>query len=318
MVELREDEALAITQLREEGDDPYIYAWQEQPDGTIRYKPLGTAFRTPTRSTATYIDKKRRRTLPLVEAKALHEFAPWLRYFCQGVTKLWCGDVTLDRPCLVKEVAMRREETVTAIRRFFEKCRFDVELIFTILHDEGCDYRDCDGNLRVNAHGHFLFRAQLDKCGEPEFRAAFESRFPVGSRVDPVKHRGKIISYILRTPNLRPLLDAGEYVNWVRVVQGKRRMHAYGLFRRNLAVWKKKRKKIETRARFDWRRKRLIKRFYLIDRPAPRPRQFNENRSIVVPLDTFVGTTVMKTNDGLSVAAIVKNPSPTGDKLPLP
>jgi hypothetical protein len=312
MADLRGDEDRAIEQLKEAGQDPYIYRWQKQPDGTIEYKQLGTAFRTADVSSPTYFDKKRRRTLPLVEAKALAKFAPWLRYFCQRRTHLWCGVVTLDQPCPVADVANRRLQTMTATRRFFERCRFNVELIFTIIHEEVADYRDCNGQVLVNVHAHCLFICKDDKSyTQSELEAAFVKRFPIGSRIERVKHRGKLISYILRTPDLRPLLDSGEYVNWTRVVQRRRRMCCYGLFRRKLAQWRKQRKTIGRRIMFSQPGKREETRFYLMDKPPRKVRcNIRPSSTVVLPLDTIVGTTIINGETGPLVADIVKNPSP--------
>src|SRR5438477_9624400 len=140
MADLRADEDRAVEQLKGAGEDPYVSAWQQQPDGTIEYKKLATEFRTPQCGGPIYFDKKRRRTLPSVEAKALAKFAPLLRYFCKGVRHLWSGVVKLDKACLVADVGQRRLETLTAIRRFFEKRQSCAELIFTIIHEQMCGY----------------------------------------------------------------------------------------------------------------------------------------------------------------------------------
>jgi hypothetical protein len=256
MADLRADEDRAVEQLQQAGEDPYVYRWQQQPDGTIQYKQLATAFRTPQGGGPTYYDKKRRRTLPLAEAKALAKFTPWLRYFCQAVPCLWCGVVTLDGPSAVAEVGNQRVETLRAIRRFFETRQSCAELIFTIIHEATFECRE-SGQALVNLHAHFLFVGKTDNSTERlDFETAFAKRFPKRSGIKRVKQRGKYISYILRTPDLRPLLDAGEYVNWSRAVQGRRRMCCYGTFRAKMAQWKKQRKTIETRYAFNPTRRR--------------------------------------------------------------
>src|SRR5437667_380658 len=88
------------------------------------------------------------------------------------------------------------------------------------------------GRAVVNVHAHFLFVWKTDESAQRlDFEIAFAKRFPKASGIERVKHRGKYISYIMRTPDLRPLLDADEYVTYARTVQGCRRMCCYGRFR---------------------------------------------------------------------------------------
>jgi hypothetical protein len=310
MADLRADEDRAIEQLQQAGEDPYVRRWQQQLDGTIQYKPLATAFRTPQGDGPTYYDKKRRRTLPLVEAKALKKFTPSLRYFCQGVPNLWCGVVTLDQPCAVAEVANQRLKTLTVIRRFFEPRQSSAELLFTTIHEAfKCLH---SGRAVVNVHAHFLFVWKTDESAQRlDFAIAFAKRFPKASGIERVKHRGKYISYIMRTPDLRPLLDADEYVTYARTVQGCRRMCCYNTFRAKRAQWKKQGKTIETRYAFNPARQCDNLRLYLIDKPPPKlrraaPRCF----PAVVPLNAVVGTTMINSQTGLLVATVVKNPTP--------
>jgi hypothetical protein len=311
MANLRADEDRAVEQLQQAGLDPYVSAWQQQPGGTTQYKRLTTALRTPQGYGPIYCDKKRWRALPLVEAKALAKFAPYLRYFCTGVGRLWCGVVTLNQPCLVADVGNQRSETLTAVRRFFEKRQSRAELIFTIIHEPTCGCVD-SGQALVHVHAHFLFAWNTNESSERAgFEAAFSKRFPTWSGIEPVRDREAYISYILRAPDLRPLLDTGEYVTWALAVQGRRRMCRYGKFRRKLAQLRKQRKTIVTTFLSIPTGKRSKQPLYVIHKPPQKPRRATPRSSpYVVPTNTVVGTTMITTPAGPSVAAIVKNPVP--------
>jgi hypothetical protein len=299
MSELRADQARAIEQLSQARKDIYCYARQEEVGGGVSYKKLESIFvGNNGYISPVYTDTKRRRYLPLVEAKALREFAPWLRYFCQRSTHLHCGDITLDKVCLVADVGRRRAETLTEVRRFFERCGFDLQLVFTIIHEKVSDKRGANGELRVNVHAHFLFISKLGKSDWHRFQTAFMERFPIGSRVERVKHRGKYISYILRTPDLRPLIEAEEYVNWCDTVENRRRMSCYGSLRAKLSRWKGKRKKIVNRVVFNTKRRRYEDRYYLADRPPLKPRRAKHFK--IVRLDTKID---------VKAGIVIKNPS---------
>jgi hypothetical protein len=140
----------------------------------------------------------------------------------------------------------------------------------------------------------------------PNLRRSFNRRFPIGGQISPVRHIGRKLSYILRTPNLRPLLISGDYVDWCRSVSGHRRINCYGGLRKARRGWKRNRQRITRSRYFDSASSCWRERYYLDEKPAVLRRRPGGGIRVIEP-NTAVGVTVINGADGRFLATILKN-----------
>jgi hypothetical protein len=137
----------------------------------------------------------------------------------------------------------------------------------------------------------------------PNLRRSFNRRFPIGGQISPVRHIGRELSYILRTPNLRPLLISGDYVDWCRSVSGHRRIICYGGFRKARRDWKRNRQRV---SRSKSASSRWHERYYL-EHKSDVPRRRRRDGDGVIEPNTIVGSTVINGPRGRFSATILKN-----------
>lgn len=298
--EIRENTAWEVGELERRGIDPHVYALQRQPDGSAQRSRSNTTFEAP-EFWATYPDYKRWHCLSCVTAKALHKFVAGLHYFCQGKAHLWCGVANLGPACLVSESGMRAQKIMESVRRFFENSSYDVEHIASRIH-----FKHCSGlseKARIHVHTHFLFICNLDDAKHAKFENAFYRRFKgPGNIIEPAKDRRRITSYIFQTPDTRPLLGAGCYVDWAIATRGLRLYSAYSSFKAQRKLLKEQGKRVR-------RVRSRLREIYVLEQlppPRRRPRVANSGPKIVEP-NTIVGETEIRTRGGRTPATVIKN-----------
>ena len=305
--QIRSDTELQVAQLTQAGEDCLVRAWQRQADGSVQYTPVTTTFLSvPQDYEATYPDLKRRRYFTAVEWATLKKLGPEVRFYCQGRRNLWCGVVSAGPPCLASEVGDRGTQIIESLRRFFENSSHPIELILSVLHQDEVSQRDALGRALIHVHAHFIFRCKVPGPKLPALDRSFRNRFPVGGYIKSIEHVGKEISYILRTPNLRPLLISGDYVDWSRSVSGHRRIACYGGLRKARAIWKRNRQRIAASPYFDQQSLRWCERYHLEQKPPTHQRAFRNGIRVIEP-NTRVGETLINAPRGQFKATIIKN-----------
>jgi hypothetical protein len=247
----------------------------------------------------------------------LKKLGPEIRFYCQNRRNLWCGVVSGGKPCLASEVGNRGAEIVGSLRRFFENSSYPIEPIISVIHQDEVSCYDPLGRALIHVHVHFVFSCAVAKARVPNLRRSFERRFPIGGQINPVQHIGRELSYILRTPNLRPLLISGDYVDWCRSVSGHRRINCYGGLRKAKRGWKHNRQRISRSQYFHSASSRWHERYYLEHKSAVVRRRPGGGIRVIEP-NTVVGATVINGGHGRFLATILKNAQrPTAGPPPI-
>ena len=152
-------------------------------------------------------------------------------------------------------------------------------------------------------HAHFLFICNLDDHKRHKFKNAFYRRFKgPGNEINPAKDRRRITSYIFQTPDTRPLLGAGCYVDWAIATRGLRLYSANGSFKAQRNRLKEERKCVR-------RVPSHLREIHVLEQlppPRRRPHVANSGPKIVEP-NTIVGETEVRTHCGRTTATVIKN-----------